>query len=244
MSRASHFSIRKALSAGLAATLQRWPTLIGLSLLYFLPELSERLAWGLWPSWVSRPYHIVVIFFLCFEALRSRGLAAHQKKSKSVSGFLVGNFLFWGGQATCAWLGYVLAAGLMQVMNWPPYDWAELSQRITHLPDLWTYLQSLPGGPVRALALLALAGIWPVYFFCRFDFFAYALLDLGLGPWTALGRAWVLTQGRWPRLLLYYAVCMSLNGLGLTLYFVGLVFTFPLTVAATADLYKQLSRNA
>lgn len=237
------FSIARALASGLGLTLRRWPKLLGLSFLYFLPEISERQAWPAWPVLASRLYHLALLFFLCLEALRSPK-SAPRENSKSASGFFLGNLLFWGGQLAFGLLGYGLVTALSRHQGWPAYPVAELAKRMADLPALWSYLQTLPGGPARALGLLALGGVWPLYFFCRFDFFAYAALDRGMGPLAAMAYAWQLTRGHWPKLLAYYAICMSLNLVGITLFFVGIVFTFPVTVAATADLYHQLGRKA
>jgi hypothetical protein len=227
--------------------LRRWPKLIGLSVLYFLPEISEREAWWVGPTWLARLYHLTLLFFLCLEALRSPGApesaASPRVKARSARGFFIGNLIFWGGQISCALFGYGLVSLLSSLQGREPYPLAEIAKRLGDLPDLWAFLQTQPGGPLRALGLLVLGAVWPLYFFCRFDFFAYAALDQGMGPWSALGYAWRLTQGRWLKLLAYYGICMGLNFLGLTLFFVGLVFTFPVTVAATADLYRQLSQK-
>lgn len=78
--------------------------------------------------------------------------------------------------------------------------------------------------------------IWAI----KFQFFTYALVDKKLGPIAALKESANITRGVKWHLFIFDILVVFVNMLGFALLFVGLFITIPLTVFATAFLYRKL----
>jgi uncharacterized membrane protein len=74
----------------------------------------------------------------------------------------------------------------------------------------------------------------------RFGFFAFALIDEGLGPVESIKRSLSLTKGRFWRLLGFSAVLAVINLAGALAFGVGLIVTAPLCLLATVYVYEKL----
>mgnify|MGYP001073403027 CR=1 FL=1 len=87
------------------------------------------------------------------------------------------------------------------------------------------------------LILLIIPGIiWSI----KFQFFAYLIVDKGLGPIQALKESSKITKdNRW-HLFLFEIVILFINILGFLAFRIGLFITIPITFIAYAYVYRQL----
>jgi uncharacterized membrane protein len=100
---------------------------------------------------------------------------------------------------------------------------------------LATILYGLMG--LVGLILLIVPGIIVLI---MFGFYSYLIVDKGMGPVVALKASMAVTKGaRW-RLFLFGLVIGLLNMAGALLFMVGLFVTIPMTLVATAHVYRQL----
>lgn len=76
----------------------------------------------------------------------------------------------------------------------------------------------------------------------RLQFWSYLLVDKKLDPIQAIKGSWTLTSGHGWDLVGFGAALAVLNLLGLLLLVVGLVITAPVTMLATAYLYRSLKK--
>ena len=117
---------------------------------------------------------------------------------------------------------------------------AEYSDIYMSYPLFWKFL----GGAIL-YGLIVLGGlilfIVPgIYWGIKYHFFAYFIIDEGLGPVEALRRSGEITYGsKWELLLLALAF-FGINLLGLLACFVGLFITAPITLVALAYVYRRL----
>lgn len=118
---------------------------------------------------------------------------------------------------------------------------ADLSKIGALLPQYPRYL----GGKILyglavlvGLILLVIPGIIVSYMFL---YVGYLIIDRNIGPVDALMESKAITQGSILQLLLFTIVIALLNILGLILLVVGLFVTIPVTLMASAYVYRQLS---
>ena len=90
---------------------------------------------------------------------------------------------------------------------------------------------------VVGLILLIIPGIiWAIEFY----FFDYLIVDKGLGPIDALEKSSEITRGvKWD-LFIFDILVGIINLLGLLCLLVGLFVTIPVTMVATAFVYRKL----
>ena len=74
----------------------------------------------------------------------------------------------------------------------------------------------------------------------QFYFAFYSIIDKEMGPIEALERSAVLTRGsRWDLFAFFIAV-IFLNFLGALCFLIGLFITIPMSLFATAYIYRKL----
>lgn len=91
------------------------------------------------------------------------------------------------------------------------------------------------------LFLLILPGI---FIAIRFQFFPYFILEEGDRSLDALRKSYKFSHDLTLELLLFGIVIVALNVVGMLLFGIGVVFTYPLTTMATAIVYKGLIAEA
>ncbi len=86
------------------------------------------------------------------------------------------------------------------------------------------------------------AFIWGI----QFQFFSYFIVDQQAGPVEALKRSSQLTRGVKFELFIFNMMVLGINLLGMFTLGVGMLITVPVTMLATAYVYRKLlpSRNA
>lgn len=70
----------------------------------------------------------------------------------------------------------------------------------------------------------------------------YLVLDDDLGVIESLQKAWAMTEGYRGSIFIVLLAILGLNLLGLTVFFVGVVFTGALSLLVGAQLYDELDR--
>ncbi|MEK7560378.1 MAG: hypothetical protein AAB539_00265 [Patescibacteria group bacterium] len=88
------------------------------------------------------------------------------------------------------------------------------------------------------LFLLIVPGIiWAI----KFGYYPYVILDKGLGPFAALNGSARITNGAKLELFFFGALLIAINIAGLMALVAGLLVTIPLTMIASAFVYRRLS---
>lgn len=91
------------------------------------------------------------------------------------------------------------------------------------------------------ILLLVVPGIFVAI---RFQFFPYFIIEERTSSFVALKKSYDLTQNLTLELFLYGVAVVILNILGILIFGVGIVFTYPLTTMATAVIYRSLIEDS
>ena len=78
----------------------------------------------------------------------------------------------------------------------------------------------------------------------KLQFFNYFIVDKDMGPIEALQASWGITKGVKWELFLFMLLLGLLNIAGFLLFIVGLFISIPITILATAYVYRKLSTDA
>ncbi len=78
----------------------------------------------------------------------------------------------------------------------------------------------------------------------KFQFYNYFIVEKDMGPIEALKASWVLTTGVKWELFLFALLLGLINIAGALALGVGLLITLPISLMATAYVYRKLSSNA
>jgi len=90
---------------------------------------------------------------------------------------------------------------------------------------------------IVGIMLLIVPGvIWGV----RFQFFSYLIVDKKMGAIDALKKSYAITKGATWELSLFGALLVVINFLGFLCLGIGLFVTIPMTMIATAYVYRKL----
>lgn len=90
------------------------------------------------------------------------------------------------------------------------------------------------------LLLLVIPGI---FIAIRFQFYPYFILEENVSSFTALQKSFYLSQNLTLELFLLGAVVITLNLVGILLFGVGIILTYPITTMAIAIVYKSLTEE-
>ncbi|MBI2012282.1 hypothetical protein HYS91_05980 [Candidatus Daviesbacteria bacterium] len=95
------------------------------------------------------------------------------------------------------------------------------------------------------IILVAIASLIPLVILgIRFQFFSYFIVDGNFGPIQALKQSWGLTKEVTINLFLLNLVLGLINFLGILALFIGLFITAPLTMLASAYVFRKLQSQA
>jgi len=87
------------------------------------------------------------------------------------------------------------------------------------------------------LVLLVVPGI---IFLLRLWFVGFVVVDEAVGPLEAIQRSWDITRGHTLDLFLLFILLVGLNILGIIVFLVGTLVTFPMSGLALAYVYRHL----
>ncbi len=91
------------------------------------------------------------------------------------------------------------------------------------------------------LAGLILFIIPGIIFSLKFMFYSYLIIDKGLNPLEAIKKSGQITQGYKWQIFFIALISGLINILGFLPFFVGLIFTIPLTMLVMTYVYKKLN---
>jgi uncharacterized membrane protein len=83
-----------------------------------------------------------------------------------------------------------------------------------------------------------------IYLAVKYQFYAYLIIDKGMGPIDAIKRSGVLTEGVKRNLVLFWLALVGINILGMIALGVGLIATIPVSWLANAYVYRRLQLQA
>jgi uncharacterized membrane protein len=135
----------------------------------------------------------------------------------------------------------LLSIGLIKIsLKFADGQKAQISDLFNGLPNFLNFLLGsilygliVLGGTI----LLIVPGvIWAV----KFYYFNYLIIDKGLGPVEAIKKAGEMTNGSKNNLFLFFLLLAGINIVGLICLIVGLFATIPLSIVATAFVYRKL----
>lgn len=93
-------------------------------------------------------------------------------------------------------------------------------------------------GSLVLAVVLGLGG----YLALIFHLFPFVLLDQNYGVVQSFHVAWSITEDAMFDLVIFYAVALLLNLIGVFVFMIGLLITVPITILAQAHVYQQLSK--
>jgi hypothetical protein len=143
----------------------------------------------------------------------------------------------------------ILAGPIMGGLSW--YYLKRIRQQPTQLNDAFAgfnleFVQLFVGGLVVSLLVslgwLACA-IPGIYLAVAWKLTLPIIIDRRIGFWQAMEVSRRVVTRHWWSVLLFAIVCGAINFCGVLLCFVGVFFTFPLTMLATTFLYEDLFGN-
>jgi uncharacterized membrane protein len=94
---------------------------------------------------------------------------------------------------------------------------------------------------IVGLMLLIIPGI---IFAVRLQFAPYLVVDRSAGPLTAIRGSWAMTKGSAGKLIIFDFVIGLITALGVLVLGVGLLVAAPVTMLATARVYRKLAQSA
>jgi uncharacterized membrane protein len=102
------------------------------------------------------------------------------------------------------------------------------------------FISSILCGIIVALGFILFI-VPGIIFAIRFQFFQYLIIEGNLGPIQALEASWNITKGETMNLIIFWILVLLVNVLGALALGIGLFVTLPLTMIATAYVYKKLA---
>lgn len=141
-------------------------------------------------------------------------------------------------------VGLILSMGFIKIsLKYAGGARGEWEDLYTHTRFFWNFLLAsiLYGFIVLCgLILFIVPGIlWAI----RFRFFGYFIVDKDFGALDALRKSSHITQGVRGDLFLFFGILVFINVLGMMPFGLGLFFTIPTSLIATAWVYRKLLRD-
>ena len=237
MARPKHLRLGSSLVYGWRLTQKHFRTLVPGSILFYIPELAQRLGWhpsSAW-DWAVTAWHSVVACGLLWHALQlsdqeTRASRLH-KATLPAPGYL-GRFisstgLYWSLLLLGLWPALRVAGG-----QWWPVE----PERAAWLAQPWTWGQGQLWLALQALLLAMPAGVWAIYGW----FHGYYVADEGQNAWPSMVSSTCAVRGAFFKTLGFVVVIGLVNAAGYALWVVGVFVAFPVTLMATTYVHLEL----
>jgi uncharacterized membrane protein len=135
----------------------------------------------------------------------------------------------------------ILSMGLIKIsLKFADGEKAQISDLFNQFP---LFLKFLGGSILYGLIVLAgtiLLIVPGIMWAIKFYYFNYLIIDKGLGPIEALKKSsQITTNSKW-NLFLFFLLLVGINIVGVICIFIGLFVTIPLSMVATAFVYRKL----
>ena len=138
-------------------------------------------------------------------------------------------------------LATLISIGLVKIsLIFYDYNKGQLKDLFSQYRLFFKYLLTLVIYTLIVLGGLLLLIIPGIIWAIKFQFFSYLIIDKKLEPIEALKQSSAITRGIKWRLLAFFLVMGLINILGALLLLVGLFITVPITMLATAFVYRKL----
>ncbi len=153
---------------------------------------------------------------------------------------LIGYFLYIGGYV----LMIVALIGLVKIsLKLYDNEKAKVSDIFSHYRLFFKYLIASIVYALIVLVGLILLIVPGIIFMLKYYFFDYFVVDKGYGPIEALKKSAEITKGNRLNLFMFILLILFINILGMFFFFIGLIITIPITILATAFVYRKLSEK-
>ena len=226
--RPSGSEIAAAYRSAFKDVFKHWKTLLPGSLAFYLPEFLAMLGY----DWLLKPLianmvKAAVMILLIALALRVTGDPHEQKGSSDASysiQFFIGDMAFWA---------------LLLLLAAPAFYYASINIEGMGegIPSLLALIQL---GQWKTYVLSALMALPAGYAFLRLNFFGFLLRQRGGHFIQAWGWSWNITREIQVSLAVFYIWMALLLLLGLAAWTVGILYTFPVSLLATARIYRKV----
>jgi uncharacterized membrane protein len=137
-------------------------------------------------------------------------------------------------------INLVISIGLIHiVLKFLDNKKPEYKDMLYYKPIVNYFLAAILNGLiiVGGLILLIIPGI---FFALRLQYTSYLVVDKNLGPLEAIKKSWAITRGNVWNLFFFGLLLGLINILGFLCLLVGLFVTVPLSMLATAFVYRKL----
>jgi hypothetical protein len=236
-----HIHIGASLRYGWRLTVKHMHTLVPGTLIFYLPELLDRLGMPVEGyGWFKTGFKSLVGCWLLWHALQlsdqeTRHSRIHEPTLPApgyLGRFLASTALFWGGLVLALWPSLRVLSGTWRPSGMPAgLEWVAQ-------PWGWSVDGALR---LAGAGLLALpAALWSVYGW----FHGYYVADAGQGAWPSMVSSYHSVRGIFWKTTGFLIIIAALNALGLALFFVGIFVAFPVTLMATTFVHLELKRQA
>lgn len=233
--------ILAAFAFGLKETLKHWKRLVPMTFIFYVPEFT-RLAGLAWfdSDMLTNGFKFIVFFFLISMSLRLTAPAADMGPQKSSpTEFLKAKAIKWAVMGLAFALGFIPALGwIARQTGHFPLDFSGIAAFLDSCKESLAWVQGRPW--LEQGILLAVASLPSYLVFYEWNFFGYAVIEKNLKALESLSFARRVARGAFWKLSVFYALCGALIALGLWLWTVGVLFTFPVTLLATVQIYREL----
>lgn len=139
-------------------------------------------------------------------------------------------------------LGFVIDAGLIYVMlRLHDGKDAKLEHLFSQYPITFQYFVATAAYTLMVLAGALFLIVPGIYLGLRYQFFSYFLVDKNASIADSFKESAKITEGQKWQLFRFGLALIGVNILGLLVFVVGLFVTVPLSMLATAYVYRKLS---
>jgi len=146
-------------------------------------------------------------------------------------------FLFWIVQTV---LDLIIGIGIIKIaIEFIDKKVPEYKDLFYYQPIVNYFIVALLTGLIVVVGLILLI-IPGIYFGLRLKFAVYLVIDKNLGPVEAIKKSWKMTKGNVWNLFFFGFLLGLINILGFLCLIIGLFITVPLSMLATAFVYRKL----
>jgi uncharacterized membrane protein len=142
-------------------------------------------------------------------------------------------------------LGLVVSLGIMRMcLKFVDGDRGELIDLFETIPFIASYLIASIVVSIVVMIGFILLIIPGILLGVRLQLYGWSVIDKQAGPFTAIQDSWDITRGSFWMLVGFWFVLAGINLLGMLALGIGLLVTAPMSLLATAHVYRQLDRAA
>ena len=140
-------------------------------------------------------------------------------------------------------LTMVVALGIMRMsLRFVDGDRGELIDLFETFPFVVSYLVASIVVGIAVMVGFILLIIPGLILSVRLQLYGWAVIDRQAGAFNAISESWEITRGAFWKLIGFWLVLAGVNILGLLALGIGLLITAPLSLVATAHVYRQLTK--